>query len=235
VTDIEAEFLLISEAVTRLEAGVFGGAVKRPEPVKTAKTVDPRASIGWSLHRENAAAVLNAAIMSGELSVSVLVPSGMNGSDRPLQIPVEALGRLIRVRGGLPDHAIRPPVALLQDGLVASDLFAAFFHSALYLKRNEFDAWYSKQKSRLRWPSQRASRKPRIGRPSKTDDLRTSVIARVEEGSWSATQPVAELERLLASKGAPKRNTLKRIIDQIFIETGDPHYRIIPRRRSKDA
>lgn len=215
---------------------MFGGAVRRPEPVSAAKMVYPRASIGWSLHKQGSAAILDGAIMSSELSANVFIPSGMNGRDRSLQVPVEVLGRLIRVSDGLPDHAIRPPVALLRDGLVTSELFAALCNSAMYLKQSEFNAWYIKQKSRGRWPSQRKSKRPRIGRPSKqTDELRTSVIARVEEGSWSATRPVAELERLLASKGAPKRNTLKRVIDQIFRETGDHRYRIMPRKRSRDG
>jgi hypothetical protein len=56
-------------------------------------------------------------------------------------------------------------------------------------------------------------------------------MARVEEGSWCAKQPVAKLERLLASKGAPKRNTLKRTVDQLYRETGDIRYLIIKRKR----
>jgi hypothetical protein len=64
VTDIEPEFLLISEAVARLEEGMFGGAVRRPEPVSAAKMVYPRASIGWSLHKQGSAAILDGAIMS---------------------------------------------------------------------------------------------------------------------------------------------------------------------------
>jgi hypothetical protein len=236
VTDFETKFLLISDAVARLEAGMFGGEIKRPEPVKAAKMVYPRASVGWGLHKQKAGAIVYAAIMSGELSVNVFISSGMNGTGRPLQVPVEALGQLTRIRGSLPDHAIRPSAALLRDGLVTSELFAGLSNSAMYLPQSEFKAWYTKQKRRVRWPSQRTSRRPRIGRPSKqTDELRTSIIARVEEGSWSAAQPVAKLERLLASRGAPKRNTLKRTVNQIYSETGDPRYCIIPRKRSKDT
>lgn len=103
----------------------------------------------------------------------------------------------------------------------------------MYLQKDEFRAWYEKQKSRGRWPSQRTRATPRIGRPSKqTNELRTSIIARVEEGSWSASEPVAKLAALLIAREAPKRNTLKRAVDQLYEETGDPRLRLVPRKRS---
>jgi hypothetical protein len=64
MSSVETGFLLISKAVARLEAGMFGGAVKRPELVNTAKRRYPRFFIGWGLHKEKAAGVVNAAIMS---------------------------------------------------------------------------------------------------------------------------------------------------------------------------
>ncbi len=232
MSDLESEFLLISEAVARLGDGMFGGRLKRPEPVNISKKCYPRASIGWELHKQEAAALVDAAIMSGDLSVHVRLCLNEGEPHRTLQLPLQALGRLIRTRGGLPDHVVRPTVALLGDKVVTSELFAALSKSALYLQKSEFEAWYDQIKSRGRWPSQRTRTMPRVGRPTKhTDQLRTSIIARVEEGSWCAKQPVAELERLLAAMGAPKRNTLKRTVDQLYRETGDIRYLITKRKR----
>lgn len=232
MSDLESEFLLISEAVARLGDGMFGGSLKRPEPVNIGKKCYPRASIGWELHKQEAAALVDAAIMAEDMSVHVFVSSEEGRRDRSIQVPIETLRRLIRIRVGLPDHVIRPTVALLGDKVVTSELFAALSKSALYLQKSEFEAWYDQIKSRGRWPSQRTRTMPRVGRPTKhTDQLRTSIMARVEEGSWCAKQPVAKLERLLASKGAPKRNTLKRTVDQLYRETGDIRYLIIKRKR----
>ncbi|MGJ5036718.1 hypothetical protein ACQR13_21650 [Bradyrhizobium sp. HKCCYLRH3059] len=234
MSEVDPEFLLISEAVARLERGMYGGDLKRPKPVEIAKKYYRRASIGFGVQKQTAAAAVNAAITSGVLSVNVFVPLGTNEGHRPLQVPLDVLGQLLRIRGSLPDEAIRPPVGLLRNSVVAPELFAGLSNSPMYLKKSEFDAWYDKQKSRGRWPSQRGSKKSRIGRPSKQrDGLRTSIIARIEEGSWSATMTVATLADLLVSKGVPtKRNTLKRAVDQLYNETGDPRYRIVQRRRT---
>jgi hypothetical protein len=234
ITLVSEEFLLISEAVARLEAGMFGGATKRPKPVEAAKKVDPRASIGLGPHKEKAAAAVNAAIVAGDLTVYVFTPTSPDRVSRSLQLPLDVLNRLLRVRGGLPDHAIRPPASLLRDTSVTPELFAALSNSAMFLQRGEFKTWYQQQKSRRRWHSQRESSKPRTGRPTKqTNELRTSIMALVAEKKWSGPDGIAKLEKLLASKGAPRRNTLRRAVDSLFEETGDPLYRIIPRKRAK--
>jgi hypothetical protein len=233
VSEVETDFLLISHAVARLEKGVFGGDLKRPKPVEAAKKHYPRASIGWGVHKQAAAAAVDAAISAGDLSVYVFAPSDSGEGGCPLQIPALALGRLTRIRGGLPDHAIRPSVALLRNGLVASQVFAALSNSAMYLQQSEFNAWYERQRNRRRWPSQRKSKRARVGRPSKqTDELLTSIRARVEEGSWCAKYGIAKLAKLLVSRGAPKRNTLRRAVDQLYRETGDTSYKVVPRTRS---
>jgi hypothetical protein len=145
-----------------------------------------------------------------------------------------------KVRGGLPDHPVRLSVSVLRTHLVAPDVFAALSKSALYLQRTEFDAWYEKQKRRRRGPSQRTSkkrqkkRKEPPGRPTKiTNELLTSIKALVAQGKWSAPDGIAKLARLLASNGAPLRNTLRRAVDQLYLEIGDTRYRVVPRKRSK--
>ena len=231
---VETEFLLISEAVARLEAGMFNGAIKRPEPVEAIKKICPQLSVGWGLHKEKAALAIHAAIMKGSLGVHVFTRLTAEGTSRTLRVPLDALARLLKVRGALPDHAIRPPAALLRDNFVPAELFAALSSSALFLQAAEFEAWYHQQKRRRRWPSQRESKKPRTGRPPKqTDQLFTSIRARVAEEKWSAPDGIAKLVRLLATHGAPNRNLVRRAVQRLYEETGDNRYRIVPRTRVK--
>jgi hypothetical protein len=55
----------------------------------------------------------------------------------------------------------------------------------------------------------------------------------VAENSWSAADGIAKLVKLLVSHGAPRRNTVRRAVDQLYEETGDIRYQIIPRKRTK--
>lgn len=240
MSEVETEFLLISEAVARLEAGMFGGAIRQPEAVKTAKKLYPRASIGLGLHKEKAASVVHEAILKGDLLVHVVTPPTAMEACRPIVVPVDVLQRMPKVRGGLPDHPARHPVSFVRHYPIASDLFTALSASALHLQRTEFDAWYKKQKSRRRWPSQTMSKKPQknrkqpSGRPTKqTNELLTSIRVRVAEEKWSAPDGIAKLVRLLATHGAPDRNLVRRAVQRLYEETGDNQYRIVPRKRVK--
>jgi hypothetical protein len=227
-------FLLISVAVARLEAGMFGGNIKRPDPVEAIKKLDPRISVGFGPHRQKAASAIYQAMMAGSLAVHVLGHPDADGGRRPLHVPVDVLGLLIKSHGGLSDRPIRLPVSLLREKTVTPELFRALSNSELFMSEVEFESWYQQQKRRRRWPSQRESIKPRSGRPSKqTDELITSIKARVAEKTWSAADGIAKLAKLLILIGAPSRNTLRRAVDLLYEETGDPLYRIVPRKRAK--
>lgn len=232
--EVATEFVLISEAVTRLQAGMFGGAIKRPDPVEAIKKIHPRLSVRSGQQEDKAASAIHGAILKGSLSVHVYTRPTAEGGSHTLQLPIGVLSRLLKVRGGLPDHAIRPPVSLFRDTSVSPELFAALSSSAMYIHRSQFEIWYEKQKSRHKWPSQRASTQPRTGRPSKqTDELLTSIRARVVQKKWSAPDGIAKLVRLLASYGAPNRNLVRRAVQRLYEETGDNRYRVVPRKRVK--
>src|ERR1700716_2165317 len=141
---------------------------------------------------------------------------------------------VVGIRALMPDHAIRPPANLLRNTSIDSEVFVALFSSAMFLQVSEFQAWYRRQKGRRRWPSQRESKKPPTGRPSKQDDqLLTSIRARVVEEKWSAPDGIAKLVRLLATNGAPNRNLVRRAVQQLHEETGVLAYRVVPRKRAK--
>jgi hypothetical protein len=234
MSEVETEYLLISEAVACLEAGMFGGAIKQPKLLEAIKKDQPRLSVGFGDRTEKAAAAIHGAIVAGDLAVHVFTQPIAGGACRPLDVPIVVLKRLHKVQGGLPDHPIRLPFNLLRDSAVASELFAALSASALHLRRAEYVTWYEKERRKRRWPSQAGSGEPRIGRPSKqTDELLTSIEALTGEGKWSARDGIARLVRLLISNGAPDRYLVRRAVQRLFEKTGDPDYRVVPRNRAK--
>jgi len=211
----ETELLLISEAVTRLGAGMFGGDLERPDAVKAAKKTYPHWSIRWGPQKEDAAKRIYEAIMQGKLSVLVLPASTDDETHRThLQVPLCVLKQMIRTRGGLPDQAIQPTRIFAKDS-IAPELRVALSKSALYVRRREFDAWYDEAQKKRNWPSQRSSCKPRMGRPPRQSDLHNPIKVLVNEGRWSAEQNfIADLVKLLKSKGIGKP-VITAIITQI--------------------
>jgi hypothetical protein len=233
----EAELLLISQAVACLEWGMFGN-LKPTEAVNEAKKHFPKAkvSVGPGPQKEHAAKFIDNVVMKGELSVFVLPDSTEGDAGRtPLQVPPDVIMKMIRTRGGLPDHAVQPARIFAKEANPL-ELRTALSKSALYVRRQEFDDWYKKAWKKRNWPSQRSSLKPRMGRPSKQSELHTRIIARVNEGRWSARNSIADLVRLLDSKGiVASRDTVRRAVDQLFKETGEQSYRRLARNRSKLA
>lgn len=222
----ESGWLLLSKAVAQLKDGMYGN-FGRAEAVKKAKKAYPGASIGFGLQKEDAAGSIDHAIISGELSVFVLPAS--DACESPLQVPPDVLRKMIRIRGGLPDHAVQSMRVFAKEP-IASELRQALAKSALYVRQSDFETWYKKDRKQIKWPSQRSSRKPRMGRPSRQNDLRAEIIAQANQGQWSAQQKIADLVRLLRSKGIiAERDTTRRVVDQLFKETGDQRYR----RRSR--
>jgi hypothetical protein len=66
-----------------------------------------------------------------------------------------------------------------------------------------------------------------MGRPSRQNDLRNPIIAL--KGRW---QTIADLTRLLQSEGRiATRDTTRRVVDQLFRETGKECYRRRVRRK----
>ena len=230
--DVETGLLRISEAVARLKAGMYGN-FNRPEAVKEAKKHYPGASIGLGSQKEHAARIVDNALMKGELSVLVL-PASAEGEVRqaPLQVPPDLLRKMIRTRGGLLDFAVQATRIFAKDP-ITPELRAALSKSALYVRCKEFDSLYKKARKKRNWPSQRSS-KSCIGRPSKQSDLRDPIVVLVvNERRWSARQKIADLVRVLESKGIKAtRDTVSRTVDQLFKETGEQCYRRRARKRS---
>ncbi len=237
----ETDFILISEAVARLEAGMYGG-IERPEFVQAAKKDYPGASIGCGPQKEDAAKRIYDAIMQRKLLVFVMAASAEGEIQRtPLPVPVDLLKQMIKKRGGLPDQAVAAARIFAKEP-IAPELLERLAKSELHIGRKQFEAWYEGAREKHNWPSQYRSRKPRedgsfkpsMGRPSKQNDLRAPIGALVNEGCWSAQQKIADLVRLLLeAKGIiAARDTVSRVVDQLFKEKGDQRYRRRARKRS---
>jgi hypothetical protein len=237
----ETDFILISEAVARLKVGMYA-SLNQPEPIAKIKKVEPRLSIELGAQKEDAAERIYEAIEKGKLSVFALSTSTEDRVHEPhLQVPLNVLKQMILTRGGLPDHAIEP-IRIFAKASIAPELLAALSKSELYIRRKEFDAWYEEAREKNNWPSQHTSRKlrkdgsfkPSMGRPSKQNHLRNPIIALVNERCWSARQKIADLVRLLEAKQIKAtRDTVSRVVDQLFKEKGDQRYRRDARKRSQ--
>jgi len=237
--DAPQKLLRFSEAISRLCDGMWGG-LRRPLPVQAIKRVSSKLSVGFGPQREQAGRIVTAAALKGELTVYLLADSrsgsetrGVGNGANLVVIPQQVLQALLKPRGSLPDHAIRPS---LQTAAGDVRLLKALSRDTLVVGASEFDAWYRKERRKGRWPSQH-SRSKQIGRPSKqTDALKSAIVALVNDNKWSGKVGLKELHRLLKASGdVPAPDTLSRLVDRLHRETGMPELRRIKRPRSRRA
>src|SRR6516165_6132455 len=90
----------------------------------------------------------------------------------PLLVPPEVIDRLMVVRGGPPDHPIRPTLKIAGGD---EHLLHMLKIGTLVVCESEFAYWYKAERRRNRWPSQHSSTKKRgAGRPTKRTALRNA-------------------------------------------------------------
>jgi hypothetical protein len=144
----------------------------------------------------------------------------------PILLAPEILRRMIRARGGLSDDVIRPTLRLVHDQPQAECLLAAMQDGVLMVDAEEFKAWYRTERSRGIWPSQ-VGKSVKRGRPTKqTEGLRSKIGAITDENRWRPSDGFPALRALLQIDGIlASADTLRRLIDQMFLESGDPRLR----------
>ena len=233
------QFILLSAAVQRLAEGMWGG-IRRAEPVAELKREKPRLSVGWGSWRERAGAALRSAILEGKLSVYARPtidaeagePLGGQISDLTTIVPVSVFQRLITPRGIPTDHPYRPTLATVGND---SKLLARLLSGVLVLRKVEFDKWFKRELAKGRWPSQVTRQKTPFGRPTKqTDTITAAILGLVNGREWDARLAVAALRQSLMSQGrddVPSPDTLARMVDRLYRETGDPRLRRSRRSR----
>jgi hypothetical protein len=223
-----AEFLLISECVTRLERGMFGNA-PRSLPVinaKKNKKLGRDLSVGFGPQREEAAALVRDAALSGKLPVYVRPRDGRAAKSQELKpVPPAILKLVVPARKGLPDHPIhaRSPAGKLDD----ADMLPLVRHGQLVARLSDLEAWYEQQRARGPWPSQRGQNIPRGRRSKDVEQLRNAILALVHEEAWTASAGMPALRDKLIAGGhiPPSADTLARVVDRLFKLSGNPALR----------
>jgi hypothetical protein len=232
MTIMSKTYLPFSDAVVRLDAGMWGG-FKRADPVAAAKRnkINNKTSIGSGPWREHAGQRLTEAALNGELRIYVANKSEGRELFEHTIVPVEILKRLITVRETLPDH----PIRLSRKIAIENDkLFALLCTGVLVVDETEFKAWYRSVRGKHKWPSQRSSLKARRGRPTKQSvALRDEILTIVKRGLWSRKDGIRKLGTLLGDVHTPSDDTLERLVIEMSRETSNPALWRKPRKRRR--
>ena len=224
-------FLRFSEACNRLAAGMWGG-LPRPAPVKEIKRVE-RTLVIFGPWRVQARKRLTQVAVKGELQVYALTEGAV-----PVPVPKEVLAAIPKPRGGLSDVPYRLTLRKVLDAGGTERLFAILTRGHLALREAEFAAWYRGERGRGKWASQKSRSKARGGRPTKqTERLSSWILKLVEDERWRADKPITLLRHLLTASigpAIPSDDTLARLVDNLFRETGEPGLRRNRRRSARD-
>jgi hypothetical protein len=193
---------------------------------------------GFAPRRKRVMATLRSAFFAGELKLYVLADEASlmaryrqvpAWAQKPIPLPRKLLGRVF-VQD---DHGRMPATFAIRPSrkLAGSDRLFAILNGAhqLVVREDDFRRWFRSERRKRRWPSQGRAyatpkRKP-VGRPSKLNTaLKAAILTAGQEAGWTSAPPVTELRRLLIGQGliVPSVDTLGRIMDALFAETGEP-------------
>jgi hypothetical protein len=211
----EEDYLRVPDAVTALAKGMYA-SFQQPKPLHKIKLDDQKASVVFGPWKEDAAQHIRAAICDGRLPLY----ARSNSSHLVLLRP-DVVSRLITVRGGLPAHPIRPSLKTAGGDV---ELLKVLNSGVLLIRQDDFAAWYESERRKGRWPSQRLKKGLTGGRPTKITGFLRSAVA---EALRERKRNVAKLHRDLVTSGrtdVPSVDTLERLVDQLYRETGRPEF-----------
>ena len=227
-------FLRISDGVHRLALGMWGN-LGRSFPEGEIKRTNKGIRVGLGVRKQRAAGCFRTAALKGGLRVYVFSSLLIRSNDivaEPEVVPTKILERLISPRGMLPDHAIRPSLKTTSGD---AKTLALLDKGVLLVRTREFNIWYRSQHAKGRWASQHSRKKPKQGRPSThSGPLRNAVLNAMRKDKLS----IAELHRRLKGAGheeLPSVDTLGRVVDELYCETGEPELLRNKRSRRKRA
>jgi hypothetical protein len=201
-------------------------------------------ALDFGPRRDHVVAALREAFLSGKLTLFVVLDKRRWGSrpvpdwaNNPTPVPKELLGHVfISVKGRMPgDFAIRPG----RKAAGSDRMFVLASYGRLIVRDCDFRRWLALEKRKRRWPSQRktpARTKRGVGRPRRQESRLKNRIQRVvSEGAWNGQRPLTELRRMLSreGEGMPSVDTIGRLVDESFAETGKPGLRRHHRRRRR--
>ena len=232
--------LLVAEAKMRFEhaqklppTAALAGKQKAYAPQRTERR--QKLSIGCGPRREKAANLIRIAALAGKLKVYVTYGTEHQTFEA---VSPDILTLIVTARNALPDHPThiyRAPHGSSIDPAYLMRLS----RGTLYLSKSEFELWYRAEKAKQKWPSQQEGQKRRakVGRPRMAPIWRERIVECVEAGRWTAQEPIVALRKQLlkypSDAQLPSDDTLARIVDKLFPEEGDDHYRRNKRRPSR--
>jgi hypothetical protein len=205
------------------------GNLNRTVPVAEAKRKAPGLRLRAAAHRQAANRMILSAAVGRELPVFGHL------ADVLVRLEPSTLAQFIPVLGGLPDRPYRVAERVLDQ--VPGDVQQVLAEGCFLLERMSFERWLFNHRRRRLWPSQRAARTGRKGRPRSTRNaLRDQIAGLVEERAWSGKDGIAALRRALVSwRGMEaSKDTLARAVGELHLETGDPRFRL-PKRRPRSG
>ena len=232
VRTVRLELLTLPEATTILRRHMFGG-LRLPTPVADARRRGIKLRQQFKPQLDEAGRRLAQAVIAEDLALycvsARLFDDQASGARR--------LFGLLRITPGVAKRLIKDdqlrdlprllPDDLSQPGISSARLFAALERGRLVVLHDQFRRWIQGERERRRWPSQATAVRPNTrGRPSIIHAVRQPVTALVAQGEW---KPRDGLERLadLVARGEGRRpsgDTVGRVLDQLYAETGDPGY-----------
>lgn len=196
---------------------------------------------GFAPRRKSVSKSLNKAFLAGNLALCVMADKAAfrerykqvpTWAEKPIPLPTELLGCIFvgDDHGRIPaTFAIRP-----SRKLAGSDRLFAVLNCPhqLVVREVDFRRWLRSERRKGRWPSQgRAYATPKrnpVGRPRKLNPaLKVAILSAGQENTWNGARPISELHRFLVSRGVnvPSVDTLARLVDALFAETGEPWLR----------
>jgi hypothetical protein len=174
---------------------------------------------------------------SNDLSLFVYSPS----AHRVVPVPSEGAGEALR-KAGFISPTIETIVYRFMDfyprkvmsGIELSGFTRPEFESfAFCLREKVFDNWLAATARRSRWPIDLKRHSGR-GRPALGSLIKPVLQDLIDRGRWKQGMPLKSLVLSIRSKihgETIDRETVKRVMDEIYNETGNLAYRYVRRRR----
>jgi hypothetical protein len=238
--ELPAGYIGVSAAIDQLARGMWTGHPAARPVVKARAAIsriDRPPRLTFEAWIEAAAKSLHTAAIDGRLPIHVCAPGAgipEAAQDAEIaQVPGSVIERLLLAHGRIPDRPIHPTLKTTGGD---ERLFGLLNRGGLCIRKKDFARWYARERQKGRWPSQPTKQKV-TGRPSKqTAQLITWITDLVERREWDASQSVPALRLLLQRAGyahLPSVSTLKRMLDMLFVRTGDTAFRRTHRRRNR--
>jgi hypothetical protein len=234
------DMIPVGMALARLHASMWRTVpiVERLFEVRREASRSPpiKGGIGWGLHKRHSAGILFEAVIGSRLPLFAWPTRGDGDGERQpetevvalRQLPAALVKRLRPLHCGLPSSVVGGRSSILKHfaGITATDV--PVFVGA------EFEHWLDDERRKGAWATQRplsaddlrAPKRRRPGRPSIQGEVEQAIQVIVADGDWTQGDTVSQLGSLVRAKGIKVNDdTVRKVLDGLYIQTGDSRYR----------